>query len=68
MEACSLQILGGKLVYKMESERVNFEVGERPTGGENPRLVVYNNCPLLLINNLNSSNKRNMYIHNLETD
>lgn len=68
MESCSLKIKRGKLVYKRESEMVEFQVGNTVVGGEDPRLITENGCPLLFVNDFDSNSNRRMYVHNLETD
>ena len=68
METCSLKIEGGKLVYTRESEVAEFQVGTTAAGGEDPRLITENGCPLMFINDLNASQQRRMYVHNLLTD
>lgn len=68
MEVCSLEIKDGKLVYSTENTPIEFQVGTTVAGGEDPRLIFENDCPLLLVNDLTSNGLRRMYIHNLKTD
>lgn len=69
MEVCSLKIgKEGKLVYTRKSEMIEFQAGTRVTGGEDPRLITENECPLLMVNDLDDNGNRRMYVHNLETD
>lgn len=68
IEACSLSIKDGKLRYAQESETVSFQVGTTTTGGEDPRLITENGCPLLMINDLDRKGNRRMYVHNIDTD
>ena len=68
METCSLKIEGGKLVYTRESEVAEFQVGTTTAGGEDPRLITENGCPLIFVNDLNKSGSRRIYVHNLLTD
>lgn len=68
IESCSLKLDGVKLVYTRESEIVQFQAGTTTAGGEDPRLIMENDCPLLMINDRDANNKRRMYVHNLNTD
>lgn len=68
IEACSIKIEDTRLVYRKESEIVEFQAGTTTAGGEDPRLITENDCPLVLINDLDKDENRRMYIHNLHTD
>lgn len=73
LELCSIKIEEGKLVYKRESETIEFQAGTTRAGGEDPRLIMENGCPLMLVNDLRpdpegTPQARRMYIHNLNTD
>lgn len=69
METCSLAIKDAKLVYSTDYKPIEFQVGTTMAGGEDPRLIYENNCPLLLVNDLvPATGLRRMYIHNLKTD
>lgn len=72
LESCSLQVKDQKLVYSTQSRPVELKLGTTTIGGEDPRLIFENNCPLLLINDLVATlegpHARRMYIHNLNTD
>lgn len=68
IELCSLEIKQGRLVYKRESDIVEFQAGNTTVGGEDPRLITENNCPLLMVNDLDANWNRRMYVHNLSTD
>ena len=68
METCSLKIKRGRLRYTRESDQIQFQVGETTVGGEDPRLITENNCPLLMVNDFDIIGNRRMYVHNLKTD
>ena len=67
IEACSMEIQDGKLVYKRDGEPVSFKAGSTNAGGEDPRLITENNCPLILVNAKAADGQR-MYVHNLSRD
>lgn len=77
LESCSLEVKDRKLVYSTLTNPIEFKVGTTTIGGEDPRLIFENNCPLLFINDLDSTRNlrgpgpkhaRLMYVHNLNTD
>ena len=68
MEACSLKIKDGGLVYTRDSEIIEFQAGTTTVGGEDPRLLTENGCPLVMVNDFDSDGNRRMYLHNLSTD
>ena len=68
MEACSLKIKEGRLVYTRDSEIIEFQAGTTTVGGEDPRLLTENGCPLVMVNDFDSDGNRRMYLHNLSTD
>ena len=69
METCSLKINDeGKLVYSAPFRHVEFQLGTTTAGGEDPRLITDNDCPLLFVNDLDAQGNRRMYAHNLKTD
>ena len=68
IEACTIKIEAGKLVYERVGEHIEFRAGVSGTGGEDPRLITENNSPLILVNDFDASGKQRMYIHNLSTD
>jgi len=56
------------LQYTPLTERFEFKAGISEASGEDPRLVVHNDCPILMINDVDGARNRRMYVHNMTTD